>query len=161
MVLAGFQKISDARSQRFLGQVTETENALPRRSEEPAVPADALALIGSEYWGTGDASSLPTGYLSKKGPAFRGVTGALLDLEYQRIELIKFNLFDNNGTWRTYVTGLRVWGARVLKTWPEMRLPAANSKYQAVGGAGEQTCTGDSIRPRTPRRGSPTHIPRR
>jgi hypothetical protein len=33
------------------------------------------------------------------------VSGALLDLEYQRIELIKFNLFDNNGTYQTYVTG--------------------------------------------------------
>ncbi len=27
-------------------------------------------------------------------PNGRGIDGALLDLEYQRIELIKFNLFD-------------------------------------------------------------------
>src|ERR1019366_5012080 len=42
----------------------------------------------TNYWGTGDSSSLPKGYLNTSGPQFRGVSGALLDLEYQRIELI-------------------------------------------------------------------------
>jgi len=41
----------------------------------------------------------------KKGPAFRGVAGALIDLETQRVELIKFNLFENSGTWSSYVNG--------------------------------------------------------
>jgi hypothetical protein len=35
------------------------------------------------------------GFLSVKGPQLRGIAGALTDLEYQRMELIKFNLFDN------------------------------------------------------------------
>jgi len=30
---------------------------------------------------------------------------ALLDIEYQRIELLKFNLFDNSGTYKDYVLG--------------------------------------------------------
>ena len=34
----------------------------------------------------------------------RGIDGALMDLEYQRMELIKFNLFDNR-TYETYVKG--------------------------------------------------------
>ena len=37
----------------------------------------------------------------------RGVDGALMDLEYQRMELIKFNLFDNK-TYEQYVTGRKV-----------------------------------------------------
>ncbi|HME10049.1 MAG TPA: peroxidase family protein [Bryobacteraceae bacterium] len=148
VVLAGFQKIPDARAQRFLGKVSATE-MLCRAGQKSLQFRLTPWVDWSQYWGTGDVSSLPTGYLSKKGPAFRGVTGALLDLEYQRIELIKFNLFDNNGTWRTYVTGLHGVGGPALKTWPEMRLPAENSNYQAVGGAGEQTCKGDLIRART------------
>ena len=104
MVLNGLRKIPDARAQRFLGKVTEAE-ALCRGGEKSLQFRLTPWVDWSQYWGTGDMSSLPTGYLSKKGPAFRGVTGALLDLEYQRVELIKFNLFDNNGTWRSYITG--------------------------------------------------------
>ena len=37
-------------------------------------------------------------------------------------------------------------GGPAIKTWPEMRLPKENPNYQAVGGAGEQTCKGDLIR---------------
>ena len=37
-------------------------------------------------------------------PNGRGIDGALLDLEYQRIELIKFNLFDQH-TYDDYVIG--------------------------------------------------------
>ena len=73
----------------------------------------------------------------------------MLDLEYQRIELIKFNLFDNSGTWQSYVTGQNGVGGPALKTWPEMRLPKANPNYQAVGGDGAQVCKGELIRART------------
>ena len=63
-------------------------------------------LDWQNYWATGDASSRArdrwTSHLSSNG---RGIDGALLDLEYQRIELIKFNLFDNSGTYEAYVRG--------------------------------------------------------
>ena len=92
---------------------------------------------------------LPVDFLSVKGPQFRGVTGALTDLEYQRIGLIKFNLFDNSGTYQSYVNGRGGVGGAALKTWPEMRLPSGNPYYQAVGGDGEQVCKGELIRART------------
>lgn len=148
MVLDGFRKIPDARAQRFQGKVTEAE-MLCRGGSKSLQFRLTPWVDWSQYWGTGDTSSLPTGFISSKGPAFRGVAGALLDLEYQRVELIKFNLFDNNATYRTYVTGRNGVGGPALKTWPEMRLPNDNPNYQAVGGDGEQTCKGELIRSRT------------
>jgi len=66
----------------------------------------------SHYFGTGDIASSPKGLITKGGPTLRGVSGALLDLEYQRIELLKFNLFDNSGTYKEYVNGRDGIGAR-------------------------------------------------
>jgi len=104
MLLDGLRKIPDARAQRFQGKVTEAE-MLCRGGSKSLQFRLTPWVDWSQYWGTGDTSSLPTGFISSKGPALRGVAGALLDLEYQRVELIKFNLFDNNATYRTYVTG--------------------------------------------------------
>jgi hypothetical protein len=56
----------------------------------------------------------------------RGLDGALLDLEYQRIELIKFNLFDNY-TFADYVRGRDARPGRALRVWPEMRLQPPNT----------------------------------
>jgi hypothetical protein len=148
MTLAGFRKIADTRGQRFQGKVAEA-TALCRGGQKTLQFRLTPWVDWSQYWGTGDTASLPSGYLSKKGPAFRGVSGALLDLEYQRIELIKFNLFDNNGTYKSFVTGRDNVGGPALKVWPEMRLPKSNEKYQAVGGDGQQICTGELIRGRT------------
>ena len=103
-VLSGFRKVADTRDVRFEGKVSEA-NALCRGGQKTLQFRLTPWVDWSQYWGTGDMSSLPSGFISTKGPAFRGVTGALLDLEYQRIELIKFNLFDNNGTYQTYVRG--------------------------------------------------------
>ena len=147
-VLRGFRKIADARDQRFEGKVTEA-TALCRGGQKTLQFRLTPWVDWSQYWGTGDMSSLPSGFISTKGPAFRGVTGALLDLEYERIELIKFNLFDNNGTYQTYVTGRAGVGGPAIKTWPELRLAKDNSNYLAVGGDGEQVCTGSLIRART------------
>src|SRR5260370_30989648 len=72
----------------------------------------------SNYWGTGDMASLPTGFITSKAPALRGVAGALLDLEFERVELIKFNLFDNSGTYKDYVSGRGGTDGPALKTWP-------------------------------------------
>jgi len=147
-VLGGFLKIPEARDQRFLGKVSDA-NMICRGGERSLQFQKTPWVDWSQYWGTGDLSSLPKGFISTKGPAFRGVTGALLDLEYQRVELIKFNLFDNSGTWQTYVDGSSGVGGPAVKTWPEMRLPKDNPNYQAVGGDAPQACTGDLIRSRT------------
>jgi hypothetical protein len=147
-VLEGFRKIADTRDMRFEGKVSEATDIC--RGGQKTLQFRLTPWVDwSQYWGTGDTSSLPKGFLSTKGPAFRGVTGALLDLEYQRIELIKFNLFDNNATYKTYVTGQGGTGGPAVKIWPEMRLPKTNPNYQAVGGDGAQLCKADLIRGRT------------
>ncbi len=136
MVLAGLRNIADSREKRFEGKVPEAA-ALCRGGQKTLQFRLTPWVDWSNYWGTGDMASLPTGYLSTKGPAFRGVSGALLDLEYERVELIKFNLFDNNGTWRNYVTGLNGVDGGAIKVWPEMRLPKDHPSYAAVGGDGD------------------------
>jgi len=75
--------------------------------------------------------------------------GALTDLEYQRMELIQFNLFDNNKTYETYVTGSGGLPGALVKQWPEMRLPIQDPNYGNVGGNGAQLCWGQLIRFRT------------
>src|SRR5271165_2967430 len=99
MVLGGLLKIPETRDLRFLGKVSEA-TAVCRGGQKAAQFRLTPRVDWSQYWGTGDVASLPKNFLSTKGPVFRGVSGALLDLEYQRMELIKFNLFDNNGTYK-------------------------------------------------------------
>lgn len=147
-VLAGFRKIAPSRELRFEGKVSEA-NALCRGGEQALLFRNTPWVDWRSYWGTGDLSSLPSGFLSNKIPAQRGVAGALLDLEYQRIELVKFNLFDNNGTYQQFLTGRDGRGGAALKDWPEMRLGASDPQYQNVGGEGRQECKGDLIRWRT------------
>jgi len=148
MVETGLLKIPEARDLRFLGKVTDA-TAMCRGGMKAVQFAKTPWVDWSQYWGTGDMDSLPKNYVSTKGPMLRGVSGALLDLEYQRIELIKFNLFDNNGTYKTYVSGNNGVDGRAIKTWPELRLPKTNPNYQAVGGDKAQVCSGELIRGRT------------
>jgi hypothetical protein len=101
------------------------------------------------YWATGDASSRSGSLTTHLSPNGRGVDGALLDLEYQRIELIKLNLFDTSGTYEAYVLGRDGVGGPALKVWPQMRLPKGYPQYEAVGGEQTQVCAGDLIRART------------
>ncbi len=145
----GLRPIAEDRSQRFLGKVRE--DTARCRGGERAVAARSLPWIDwQNYWATADAKSLGSGsetdHLSANG---RGIDGALLDLEYQRIELIKFNLFDTNGTYEAYVLGRDGVGGSALKVWPQMRLPKDHPQYAAVGGDGTQLCAGDLIRART------------
>src|SRR5271155_1817305 len=147
-VLAGFRPIAATRDVRFEGKVSEA-NALCRGGEKTLQFRLTPWVDWQQYWGTGDMSSLPTGFLNRSGPDFRGVSGALLDLEFQRVELIKFNLFDNSGTYEKYVTGSNGVGGPALKVWPEMRLSKSDPNYQAVGGDGTQVCKGDLVRGRT------------
>lgn len=144
----GFRPIADTRAQRFNGKVTLL-TALCRGGSNAVQFRFVPWVDWANYWGTGDLTLLPKGYLSTSVPQFRGVTGALLDLEYQRIELIKFNLFDNNGTYQDYIAGRNGLVGAALKTWPQLRLPQSSPYYAAVGGDGEQVCKGDLIRART------------
>src|SRR5207302_415333 len=119
----GPMPIATVRDQRFQGKVQESTARC--RGGETALRFRATPWIDwTNYHGTGDTASLamPTQNL-------RGVGGALIDLEYQRIELIKFNLFDNSGTFESYVTGRQTTEGPALKTWPQMRLPATDPNY--------------------------------
>jgi Animal haem peroxidase len=146
--LQGFRPIADTRTQRFNGKVTLL-TALCRGGTKAVQYRYTPWVDWSNYWGTGDLSSSPKGYLSTSIPTFRGVTGALLDLEYQRIELIHFNLFDNNLTYQDYVEGRDGRVGASIKVWPQMRLPQSSPYYAAVGGDGTQLCQGELIRGRT------------
>src|SRR5262249_14102062 len=77
----------------------------------------------------------------------RGLDGSLVDLEYQRIEMIKFNLFENN-TYKDYVNGRNGVPGRAVKVWPAMRLAPTDPHYKEVGGDAPQLCTGELIRHR-------------
>jgi len=141
-------KIPADRGPRFQGKVSEA-TAMCRGGYKALQFRGTPWVDWGNYWGTGDMSSLPTGFLSSKLPAERGVAGALLDLELQRVELVKFNLFDNSGSYPEYVQGQNGVGGPALKVWPEMRLGSSNPFYNAVGGDGVQVCKGDLIRWRT------------
>ncbi len=147
-VLSGFRKIAATRDVRFEGKVSDA-NALCRGGQRALQFRDTPWVDWSNYWGTGDASSIPQGFISSKLVAQRGVAGALLDLEYQRVELIKFNLFDNNGTFEQFISGRDGAPGPALKAWPEMRLKPGDAHYSEVGGDGRQECKGDLIRART------------
>ncbi|HEX4809402.1 MAG TPA: peroxidase family protein [Bryobacteraceae bacterium] len=147
-VAKGVRKIAPERDVRFEAKVSEA-NALCRGGERALQFRNTPWVDWSNYWGTGDLSSLPKGFITTKGPAFRGVTGALLDLEYQRVELVKFNLFDNNGTFEQFMNGREGVGGPALKVWPEMRLKQDDANYKAVGGDDPQVCKGDLMRWRT------------
>ena len=146
-VTQGFRPVATTRDMRFLAKVSD-ENALCRGGVRSEMFRMTPWVDWSNYWGTGDMSSLPTGFLSAKPPTLRGVAGALLDIEFERVELIKFNLFDNNGTYKDYVTGRGNVDGPALKAWPSMRLPSTDANYNAVGGDGTQVCRGDLVRGR-------------
>lgn len=151
VLASGLRPIAENRDERFQGKVDEARASC--RGGENALAARKTPWLGwPNYFATGDASSKSAGVLSENGilaPNSRGVNGALLDMEYQRIELIKFNLFDNNGTYREYVEGREGIDGPALKVWKEMRLPKDHPRYKDVGGDGPQTCQGDLIRART------------
>ncbi len=153
MLDRGLAPVADDRDNRFLGKVLE-DTADCRGGAHATAYRDTPWVDWSNYWATGDESSKSghlnpitfiAKHLERNG---RGVDGALLDLERQRVELVKFNLFDSY-TYEDYVNGRNGRDGKVLKTWPEMRLPNTHPAYASVGGTGEQTCRGDLIRFRT------------
>jgi hypothetical protein len=142
-ISTGIRPIAQARDRRFLGKV-QSNTAQCRGGDVAVRRREPPWVDWRNYYGTGDASTKGWGTQTK-----RGINGALIDLEYERAELIKFNLFDNSGTYREYIEGRRDTEGPAIKQWPEMRLPPGNPYYKDVGGAGDQLCKGALIRGRT------------
>src|SRR5205807_6435965 len=117
MAAGGFRPVARERDRRFLAKVNDSTARC--RGGDLAVRFGTTPWVDwSNYYATGDASSrrsplLGDGHL---GPNGRGIDGALLDLEYQRIELLKFNLFENSGTFRAFVQGREGVAGPALKT---------------------------------------------
>ena len=151
LIAEGLRPVAVDRTERFLGKVEES-TARCRGGDKAAALRSLPWVDWANYWATGDASSratnsaAPHGHL---GPNERGIEGALLDLEYQRIELIKFNLFDNSGTYPEYVRGRGGTAGPALKVWDTMRLSKDDPNYTKVGGEGPQVCWDELIRFRT------------
>ena len=139
--------IAKDRSLRFLGKVQE--NTAERRGGQRAVGYMPYPFVDwKNYYATGDGSTKAKGLFANLpfGKNDSGLNGALLDIEYQRIELIKFNLFDNSGTYPQFVTAQ----GPAVKRWKEMQLPPDSPFYARVqkSGDGWQQCSGDLIRHR-------------
>jgi hypothetical protein len=148
---AGFRPVAEDRARRFLGKVEEAR-ARCRGGARAVELRRAPWVDWPRYWAAGDRESRASGSggtIHFLQPDRRGIDGALIDLEYQRIELIRFNLFDNSGTYREYVEGRDGVAGPALRVWAAMRLPRGHPDYDRVGGEGEQRCTGDLIRHRT------------
>jgi hypothetical protein len=126
LVATGLRPVATERTERFLGKLQE--DTVRCRGGDKAVERHGLPWVDwQNYWATGDASSKAFGLDWLPSPNERGIRGALVDLEHQRIELIKFNLFDNSGTYKEYVEGREERGQKIagptVKEWKEMRLP--------------------------------------
>jgi hypothetical protein len=149
MVTEGVPGIAGDQTRRFLGKVSEAK-ALCRGGERVRAYRDTPWVDWANYWGTGDARSRsdrfgPDSHIFNRSK--RGIDGALLDIEFQRMELIKFNLFDNL-TFEQFVTDE---AGPTLKKWKEMRLGAEQPEHAnlKVSPDGDQSCWGDLIRFRT------------
>jgi len=152
VIKRGFRQVPEQRNKRFLGKVSK-EAANCRGGAKAVKYRDYPWVDWANYWATGDASTKApqlkaiTRFGKHLKPDGRGVDGALIDLEYQRVELIKFNLFDNQ-TYQTYINGDGNTEGRAVKIWDEMRLPKTHPDYKKVGGDGKQLCQGELIRHR-------------
>jgi Animal haem peroxidase len=150
---SGLPLIAAERTGRFQGKIDEA-HALCRGGDTAVRQMSTPWVDWSNYWATGDASSKSArrdsgSFITDRN--MRGVNGALIDLEYQRMELIRFNLFDNK-TFRTYLLGeANGRDGATVKIWPEMRLPPDDPAFHdlQVDADGNQQCTAKLIRFRT------------
>ncbi|MDT7042933.1 peroxidase family protein [Candidatus Nitronereus thalassa] len=150
-LVTGVLTLAKKRENRFLGKVSE-QTALCRGGTEAAAQRDTPWNDWANYYAVGDATSKREGIIKSTGPLSpngRGINGALLDLELQRIGLIKFNLYDNSRTFEHYIKGREGIDGPALKTWPEMQLPAGHPHFQDVSTESGQLCQGELIRQRT------------
>ncbi|MCC7273354.1 MAG: oxygenase [Alphaproteobacteria bacterium] len=154
--LGGLRNLATDRADRFLGKVGE-DVARCRGGDRAVAGRKTPWVDWANYWATGDATSR-----SDRGDSgshvfdrnVRALDGTLLDLEYQRMELIRFNLF-YNGLVQRYLEGESAGGRHAagptLRVWPEMRLPPGHPALTAIAQRpdGGQRCTGALIRHRT------------
>jgi Animal haem peroxidase len=148
--LNGPRDVAEERAARFLGKVHH-DTLLCRGGSKAARGRTTPWVDWANYWATGDGTSRYRGWLDGLwflNPNHRGVAGALLDLEYQRIELLKFNLFDNSGTFEEYQTR-RSDHHSPERVWHQFRLPRSHPDYIKVGGDSTQQCAGELVRFRT------------
>jgi hypothetical protein len=148
---AGWRPVATDRSERFLGKVTE-DTARCRGGEAAVQWRKTPWIDWPQYFSAGGEQSRYFGLsdkLSFLSPNHRGINGALLDLEYQRIELLKFNLFDNSGTYEGYVRGQKAPTGNAPRSWPQFRLPEEHPGFAAAGPDASQKCAGEMIRFRT------------
>lgn len=116
----GLRPIAEQQSERFLGKVTE-DTANCRGGHKALDRRGAVWVDWTNYWGAGDISSKTEGLgaITELGkhltPNERGIDGAIIDSEYQRMELIRFNLYDNK-TFESYVKGDGKTPGPILKT---------------------------------------------
>lgn len=148
---------------RYLGEPSD-ENLITCRGGDPNHHTPWVSW--ASYFSTGDASSSfqgrkisPENIDSRtemalanqigdnlktfKTSDFRGVTGSLVDLEVQRVELINLNLFDNY-TYQSYIKGRGDTKGNNIKQWPEMRLEGeqlqANQGAIKISDKQQQSC---------------------
>jgi hypothetical protein len=149
MISEGLPDLAGTQTERFTGKVSEAH--LRCRGGSRAVALSKTPWVDwPNYWGVGDITSTsnrfqPGSHLFNRNK--RGIDGALMDLEIQRMELIKFNLFDN----KTYPSIVSDEAGPVRSVWPEMRLPKDHPHHEAmqIDDAGNQLCRGALIRFRT------------
>src|SRR5882672_7328449 len=149
--IGGFRAVATDRADRFLGKVAE-DTARCRGGEAAVRWRNTPWLDWPRYWAAGGDRSRAAGLTATLGflsPDRRGLNGALLDLEYQRIELLKFNLFDNSGTYEAYARGQESPSSTLAKTWPQLRLPKDHPYFANVGAGSSQKCAGELVRFRT------------
>ncbi len=142
--VSAVRPVAKERKDRFLGKPEDRNRIVCRGATRNGDYTGTPWVDWANYWGAGDESSRARSLVLNG----IGVNGALIDLEYERMELIRFNLFDNY-TWETYVNGSGGTEGPAVKVWPEMKLASEHPSYAAVGGEGEQLCQGDLIRHRT------------
>ena len=146
------RRVASTRGERFLGKVP-VSTAQCLGGERAVRYRPGPWLDWPNYYAAGDATSLAPKYLLQSmrllGPNAHGINGALYELEVQRIELIKFNLFDNSGTYEEYVTGRNGVPGAILREWPSLQLPEGDARTGIDSETGKPVCVGESIRYRT------------
>jgi hypothetical protein len=140
MASEGLLEVSSDRATRFKGKVQE-DTALCRGGDRAVEYRDVPWVDWANYWGTGDASTRGPDKtdLQHASPTGRGIDGALLDLEYQRIELIEFNLFDNY-TYRSLCRVVTAHGQR-HQGLGRHAAAATHPQYATAGGGGYRSAT--------------------
>jgi hypothetical protein len=149
MIAEGLPPISNVKNERFTGKVSNAK-LLCNGGSNALASSKTPWVDWANYWGVGDSSSKSNRY-DKNSRLFnrakRGVDGALIDLEYQRMELIKFNLYDTS-TSRSNTPEVNNYGEPV---WSELQLQpeSSNAILTQQTEYASEGCSGDLIRFRT------------